>query len=206
MQPTDAAVARAALVLAGSLSSAPLAAQACREPHYRWTQKTDTSLAARSSELTSVTAILTAWAPPHLASRDRCAPRTGRELRVYRLTAWVRRVEKVKDDGDWHIELTERADSPADSCIVVEVPDPRYSRRYGQARAALDSLLGERNIGRRGVLDRPARVRIAGAAFFDGQHRRGGRGSDEIDGEHGRCNSSVRALWEIHPVYRVTRP
>jgi hypothetical protein len=43
-------------------------------------------------------------------------------------------------------------------------------------------------------------------AFFDGQHRRGGRRSDRIDGGHGRCNSSVRALWEIHPIYRIGSP
>jgi len=206
MRPTDAAVARAALVLAGSLPSAPLAAQACREPHYRWTQKTDTSLAVRSFEPTSVTAILTTWAPAHLASRDRCAPRADRELRGYRLTAWVRRVEKVKDDGDWHIELTEGAASPVDSCVVVEIPAPKYGSRYALARAALDSLLGGRKIRKGGALEQPALVRVAGAAFFDGQHRRGGRRSDETDGGHGRCNSSVRALWEIHPVYRVIPP
>ena len=199
MRRPEAALVQAALGLAGLLTSESLAAQACREPHYRWTQKTDTALADRPPEPTAVARILAAWAPPDLASGDRCAPRTARELRVYQLTAWVRRVEKVKDDGDWHIEVTERADSPADSCIVVEIPEPRYSPRYAQARAALDALIGGRKIGKRSV-------RIAGAAFFDGQHRRGGRRSALIDGEHGRCNSSVRALWEIHPVYRVTRP
>ena len=196
-----------ALVLAGlHARAAPLAAQQCREPHYRWTQKTDTALATLSADPTSVTAILATWAPPNLASRDRCARRTDRELRVYRLTGWVRRVEKVKDDGDWHIELTQRADSPADSCVVVEIPAPKYSARYALARAALDSLLGGRKIRKGGALDQPVLVRVAGTAFFDGQHRRGGRRSAAIDGEHGRCNSSVRALWEIHPVYWVTRP
>jgi len=206
MRRPEAALVQAALGLAGLLTSPSLAAQACREPHYRWTQKTDTALTDRPPEPTSVAKILAAWAPPDLASRDHCARRTARELRVYQLTAWIRRVEKTKDDGDWHIEVTERADSPADSCIVVEIPEPRYSPRYAQARAALDALIGGRKIGKRGVLDRPVRARIAGAAFFDGQHRSGGRRSAHIDGEHGRCNSSVRALWEIHPVYRVTRP
>jgi len=42
-------------------------------------------------------------------------------------------VEKVKDDGDWHIELTQRADSPADSCVVVEIPAPKYSARTGRS-------------------------------------------------------------------------
>jgi len=195
-----------ALGLAGLVLAAPLGAQACREPHYRWTEKTDTTLAGVTPQPMSVSALLASWAPPDLGPRDRCAPRADRELEVYAVTAWVRRVDKVKDDGDWHVELTERADSPADSCVVVEIPAPRYGPRYAWARAALDSLIGNRKIRKGGVLARPVRARISGAAFFDGQHRRGGRRSDRIDGEHGRCNSSVRALWEIHPVYRVTSP
>ena len=209
MPRPDPAAALVALGLAGLLAGAPgapVGAQACREPRYRWTQKTDTALADLAPQATSVSAILATWAPPDLGPRDRCAPRSQRELGVYGVTAWVRRVDKFKDDGDWHVELTERADSPADSCIVVEIPARKYSARYAGARAALDSLIGDRKIRRGGVLARPVRALISGAAFFDGQHRRGGRRSDKIDGEHGRCNSSVRALWEIHPVYHVTSP
>ena len=206
MQRPEAGAVLATLALAILPPGGPGAAPQCREPHYRWSQKTDTSLAALSPHPTSVTAILAGWAAPNIASRDRCAPRADRELRVFALTGWVRRVEKVKDDGDWHIELTEGAASPVDSCVVVEIPAPKYGSRYALARAALDSLLGGRKIRKGGALEQPALVRVAGAAFFDGQHRRGGRRSDETDGGHGRCNSSVRALWEIHPVYRVTPP
>jgi len=195
-----------ALGLAGLPTGAPLRAQRCREPHYRWSQKTDTGLALVPPQATSVSAILATWTPPDFGPRDRCALRADRELLAYSLTAWVRRVDEVKDDGDWHIELTERADSPSDSCVVVEIPAPQYSPRYAQARAALDSLISDVKVRKRGILARPLRARISGAAFFDGQHRRGGRRSDKIDGAHGRCNSSVRALWEIHPVYRVTSP
>lgn len=207
MRRPDAAGALAALALAAVLSPArPLWGQGCREPHYRWTQKIDTSLAALPPDPASVAAILASWAPPNIAPRDRCARRSDRELRVYLLTGWVRRVAKVKEDGDWHIELTERADSPADSCIVAEIPAPRYSARYAVARTALDSLIRGRQIGKGGVLSRPVLAGVVGAAFFDGQHRRGGRRSDETDGGHGRCNASVTALWEIHPVYRVITP
>ncbi len=198
--------AAAGLALVGLFAAAPLEAQRCREPHYRWTQKVDTSLALLPPQPTSVAAILATWAPPNLTPRDRCARRADRELQAYTLTAWVRLVDKFKDDGDWHVELSERADSPADSCIVVEIPAPRYSSRYARARAALDSVIGRRNIGKRGVLRQPVRARVTGAAFFDGQHRAGGSWSDKTDGGHGRCNSSVRALWEIHPVSEVTRP
>ena len=205
MRLPDAPGAPAALALVVLLSqTTSVRAQQCREPHYRWTAKTDTTLASVAPQPTSVTAILTTWAPPDLAARDRCAPRAGRERHVYRLTAWVRLVDRKQDDGDWHIELTARADSPADSCIVTEIPLSQYGVRYERARAALDAVVGARKIGRTGVLRAPVRVQITGAAFFDGQHRGGGRRSDKIDGEHGRCNSSVRALWEIHPVYSVT--
>lgn len=205
MRRPETAVALAAVALAG-LRAPPLAAQRCREPHYRWTQKVDTSLATLTPRLASVAAILLTWEPPNLTSRDRCTPRAGRELQVYRLAGWVRRVDKVKDDGDWHVELTERADSPADSCVVVEIPAPRYGPRYARARAALDSLIATRKIGRGGAFAQPVRARISGAAFFDGQHRGSGKRSDRSDGAHGRCNSSLRALWEIHPVYEVMPP
>src|SRR5882762_5416261 len=117
----EPAAALVALGLAGLMAGAPLGAQACREPHYRWTQKTDTALAALAPQATSVSAILATWAPPHLGPRERCALRSGRELGVYSVTRWVRRADKLKDDGAWHVELTERADSPSDSCIVVEI-------------------------------------------------------------------------------------
>ena len=205
MRLPDAPGAPAALALVVLLSqTTSLGAQQCGEPHYRWTAKTDTALASVAPQPTSVTAILTTWAPPDLASRDACALRAGRERRVYRLTAWIRLVDRRKDDGDWHLELTARADSPVDSCIVAEIPLSQYGVLYERARAALDAAVGARKIGRNGVLRAPVLVQITGAAFFDGQHRGGGRRSDKSDGEHGRCNSSVRALWEIHPVYSVT--
>ena len=188
------------------LAGTSLRAQACREPHYRWSVKVDTTAVAVPPRPTSVAAILTTWAPPLLGSRDDCAPRGDRERQTYTLLAWVRRVDKYKDDEDWHLELTDRADSPADSCIVAEIPHPRYSARYALARSALDSLIAGRRLGKGGILRRPVQARVMGLAFFDGQHRRGGRRSERIDGGHGRCNAAVRALWEIHPVYRIGSP
>jgi len=199
-------VGGATLGVIAVLAGTPLTAQACREPHYRWTKKVDTSGVAVPPQPTSVAAILATWAPPLLGSRDVCAPRRDRELRTSSLLAWVRRVDQHKDDGDWHLEVTDRGDSPADSCIVAEIPDPRYSSRYALARSALDSLIVAHRVGKGGMLRRPVRARVTGLAFFDGQHRRGGRRSERIDGGHGRCNASVQALWEIHPVYRIGSP
>jgi hypothetical protein len=173
----------------------------CAEPRYRWSAKVDTALAAGAPVATLVTAVLATWPPPDLTPRDRCAARRERELTLRGVTGWVRRVDKYKDDADWHIELTERQDSPPDSCIVVEIPSPRYGSVYARARASLDSLLGPRAIGRNTLVARPRRVRIVGPAFFDGEHRRGA--TLDIGKPHGRCNSSIRALWEVHPVYAV---
>jgi len=61
-------------------------------------------------------------------------------------------------------------------------------------------------LDKQGDLDAPLEVRIVGAAFYDGQHRRTTRKRDLTDGGHGRCNSSPRALWEVYPVYAVLRP
>lgn len=206
MRLIEDAVVLVTVAVVTALSARPARAQVCREPHYRWTQKVDTSLVTVSPEAISVATILATWGPPNLGPRDRCAPRGERERQTYALLVWVRRVDKFKDDGDWHLELTDRPDSPADSCIVAEIPAPRYGAWYTRARRALDSLIAENTRGRGATLRPPVRARIIGLAFFDGQHRRGGRRSDRIDGEHGRCNASVRALWELHPVYRVTSP
>ena len=48
--------------------------------------------------------------------RFQCSDREEKELRVYRVLGWVRRIKKHEADGDWHFELTQRADTPTDSC------------------------------------------------------------------------------------------
>src|SRR2546425_11075696 len=115
----DPAATLVALGLAGLGAAAPLGAQACREPHYRWSQKTDTTLATVAPQPTSVSAILASWAPPNLGPRDPCAPRTNYELGVYTLTAWVRRGDQGKNDGGWAAQPPPRAHSPFDSLWCV---------------------------------------------------------------------------------------
>jgi hypothetical protein len=44
----------------------------------------------------------------HGQAMYKCAPREGRELSVYSVTRWVRRVRKAEDDGDWRFEMTAR--------------------------------------------------------------------------------------------------
>src|SRR5205814_7331802 len=118
---------------------------------------------------------------PAIRARDWCAPRAARELLVYRVGGWVRRLETSKDDGDWHIELTERRDGPADSCIVAEIPQGKLGSAYRQARADLRRLVADRRRSKGGVLAKPVGVQLVGAAFLDGHHRAGGRPPAVLD-------------------------
>ena len=145
--------------------------------------------------------ILTNWAPLGLTNKDRCARRMGREDSVFAVVGWVRRLRLHEADGDWHVELTEARATPVVSCIIVEIPAERYGMVYGRARGALAALVDTTQLGPAGDLHSSVRVQFTGAAFFDGFHQQGGQGS-----QHGRCNSSLRALWELHPVYQVTPP
>ena len=178
-------------------------AQTCDQSHYRWSEKNDESLASLTPQRVSITTILTTWdtLPFTRGATYRCAGRAGHERRVYRVRAWVRAVRKAEEDGDWHVELTARENTPIDSCIVAEIPPAHPDGTFGRARADLDTLLASSVVRSDGTVDPPVQLRFIGAAFFDGEHR----GSDHTrtDGHHGRCNSSARALWELHPVYWV---
>src|SRR5438105_841967 len=78
-------MARLVVIVMSWLLLAPSAgrAQACAEPHYRWSEKVDTALQARPAVPVDIAAILTAWAPLSLTSRAMCAPRRGREDSVF---------------------------------------------------------------------------------------------------------------------------
>lgn len=178
--------------------------QTCNPPHYRWDVKTDTTLAGRPTTRATIPEILTQWTTPPLGPSQGCAARAGRELNVYVVQGWIRRIERSKDDGDWHIELTAGPRSSPDSCIVVEIPLGSLGAVFARARTQLDALLAGRKLDKDGDLRTPLAAAITGAAFFDGQHRRTTRKRDVTDGGHGRCNTSLRALWELHPVYGVS--
>jgi len=180
--------------------------QQCDSPHYRWAQKIDTTLRAMAPRDVTIGTILNDWPVPPIGSdeADRCHARVAEERTVYRVVGWLRRIDRKKDDGDWHLELTERRHDAVGDCIVVEIPLPTYHPTFGRARAALDSLLQSTRIDRDGDLGKPIRIVVTGAPFFDGQHL--GKKQRLVARDHGRCNSSARALWEIHPVYDVQRP
>jgi SH3 domain-containing protein len=172
------------------------------EHHYRWAAKTDLEQSGLTPQSVSIPALLQ-WVPLGLGQdlASWCAPRRGRELEAFAVTGWVRRVRQHETDGDWHVEITASSGTDPDSCIVVEIPDPTYDTRFSTARDALDSLLQGSAMSAAGDITPPVRVQFVGAAFYDGWHSSGtgARG-------HGRCNSSLGALWEIHPVFSVTSP
>jgi len=193
----------ACLLLVLPLATRPAAAQ-CTDPHYRWTEKTRESLASVTPVKRSVGTIL-GWATLEFTgqSQFKCAPRKGHELSVYAVLGWVRRVKTHETDGDWHIELTARQDSDTGSCMIVEIPPADLGANYAQARTDLQGLV---TWDSHGDVVPPVRLRFIGAAFFDGEHRGNAQHRDETDGAHGRCDSSARALWELHPVYWVRQP
>jgi hypothetical protein len=182
-------------------------AQNCDQPYYRWSAKIDASLADSSPRTTYVPSILRQRTPLVLFAGDACAGRQGREVRVYSVAGWVRRVKKHEADKDWHIEITASRDALPDSCIVAEIPladQDGQPGNYAEARRALDSLLADAPAGLSALGDvtPPVRLRFIGAAFYDGFHHTRAGGAYN----HGRCNASARALWEIHPVYWVRPP
>ena len=194
--------------LVAALTIVPLApahAQTCTEPHYRWSEKIDTSFAHQTPTDADVSGML-AWAPRTITAKDKCAKRIGREKNVYAVTAYVRRIKLRESDGDWHIEITEEESTPVPaSCVIVEIPAAANGSRYGEAREQLAGLVDTTHLGPNGDLTAPVQVTFTGAAFFDGYHQKTTQGV-KCASQHGRCNSSVRALWELHPIYEVQAP
>lgn len=188
------------------LGPAIVRAQVCAPPHYRWDQKTDTTFAKASSTSVDVSDVL-AWAPRTLTRKDKCAARVGHEKKVYEVTAWVRRIRLHETDGDWHIEITEEEDSPvAANCMIAEIPDPQYGAVYAQARHALAGLVDTTSLSHAGDLPAAVQVTFVGTAFYDGYHQKKLANGKTQAVQHGRCNSSASALWELHPVYQVEAP
>lgn len=152
--------------------------------------------------------VLRSWPLPAYTSeaRFKCAIRADRELDVYSITGWVRRIKKHETDGDWHIGLTARKSGDVKQCLIVEIPPAEEHELFDEARQALEGFIPESAIDSRGDVADPVKLNFVGPAFFDGEHRDGRNRRDKTDGAHGRCNASARALWEIHPVLFVVEP
>lgn len=113
------------------------------------------------------------------------APRTGRELRLFRIPraflqlAWVN-----PGDCDLHLEISETASRNAPRVIVETSVDPGFCPARQGLKQQLAEL-GEQMHTGSGELRQPRPVEVLGLAFQDFQHRRG--------------SSRVATVWELHP-------
>jgi len=189
-------VALAGTVASTAFGQAPLTN--CGDAyHYRWAQKTDTSLASKQPTAVELSQIVDTWTAPQLPADDWCAARQGNELHVYSVTGWVRLL-RHETDLDWHIELTATSTGPITQCMIAEIPATKYSALFASARTSLTDALQHATVDSSGPVRPPVRLRFVGAAFFDGWHLTHGR--------HGDCNQQPGGLWELHPVFRVEQP
>jgi len=172
----------------------------CGDAHFfRWKEKT--VLPSDGQPAVATVKQVLAWAPLPIGKdlASWCEVRSGRELKQYSVTGWVRTI-RPEDDGDLHVELTSTATAPVTSCVVVEIPPESYGQVFADAKGALDNAIPATD--RTGpTVKHPTRLRFEGLAFFDGWHATAG-----LPSGHGHCNSTKGAVWELHPVAKVSQP
>ena len=171
------------------------------EAHYRWKEKISKSGFTQQPGKPSVSAALQ-WIPLSFSGHDLlswCTARSGRETKTFSVLGWVRRTRK-EADGDVHIEITQNASDPVTNCFVVEIPAADLSPKFNQARTDLATLLSVSQLTDQDFTT-PTHVRFAGLAFWDGWHA-----TSTLPVNHGRCNSTKGAAWELHPVFKVSAP
>jgi len=171
------------------------------ERHYRWSAKIATSGFSPTPGKPSVNTALN-WTPLSFSGHDLlswCTARSGRETKPFSVSGWVRRT-RAEADGDVHVEITQNRTDSVDNCFVVEIPAADLSPRFNKARNDLAALLSVSQISDKDF-DTPTQVRFTGLAFWDGWHA-----TSALPVNHGRCNSTKGAAWELHPVFKVTAP
>jgi hypothetical protein len=169
--------------------------------HYRWSAKIATSGFSPTPGKPSINTALN-WAPLPFSGHDLlswCTARSGRETKPFSVVGWVRRT-RAEADGDVHVEITQNRTDAVESCFVVEIPAADLSPRFNKARNDLAALLSVSQISDKDF-DTPTQVRFTGLAFWDGWHA-----TSALPVNHGRCNSTKGAAWELHPVFKVSAP
>ena len=167
--------------------------------HYRWSAKITTSGFTPTPTKPSVSAALN-WTPLPFSGHDLlswCEARSGRETKPFSVLGWVRRT-RTETDGDVHVEITQKANDAVTDCFVVEIPAADLSPRFNKARNDLAALLSVSQLSDTDFTT-PIRVRFTGLAFWDGWHA-----TSTLPANHGRCNSTKGAAWELHPVFKVS--
>jgi hypothetical protein len=169
--------------------------------HYRWSAKIATSGFSQTPGKPSVNTALN-WTPLAFSGHSLlswCEARSGQETKTFSVLGWVRRT-RAEADGDVHVEITQNRNDAVENCFVVEIPAADLSPRFNTARNDLAALLSVSQISDKDFAT-PTQVRFTGLAFWDGWHA-----TSTLPVNHGRCNSTKGAAWELHPVFKVSAP
>src|SRR5579864_233935 len=159
----------------------------------RWAAKTDLQEPpANMADIKKITpAHMLAWPGPggHIDQRtERIAP----ENQWYAVTGRIEKV-KVEDDGDIHVEMK---DIGTDASIVVELPlGPRWCdlrKMVFSWTNATFPLTGKFKLTQHPI------ITVVGKAFYDIDH------SGKDTHTNRRNYDQSIAVWEIHPVMKIT--
>ncbi len=205
--PRELMIPRARAITADALTAAAEKGfpKCGTEKHYRWDAKVHATLHTSLAAVTIAT-ILTKWTkPPFVVGKSLaawCVDRSPPENVTHSVTGFLSRIKRGEADRDWHIELTQTAKGPVGRCIVAEIPDPSFDKRFTKSRNDLLARIASAgaHTDSHGDISPRVRITIIGSAFYDGWHS---KADGTPDGAHGRCNSNARALWEIHPIFKV---
>ena len=115
-------------------------------------------------------------------------------------TGWLHLVAG-ETDGDYHIQMSDSADS-GDHCLIVEVPnegakftaDASLRPKFAAVRELIRTkmLAGKEPVSGGNVMKHPVYVTVTGIMFYDDAHV-----GDEPRGKKGM---KAATLWELHPV------
>ena len=159
----------------------------------RWAAKTDLQEPpTNAAEIKKITpAHILAWQGPG-GRIDQRTDRIAAEHQWYAVTGRIEKV-KVEDDGDIHIEMK---DIGADASIVVELP---LGPPWCEMRKTVFSWTNATFplTGKFKVTQHPV-ITVVGKAFYDIDH------SGKDTHTNRRNYDQSLAVWEIHPVMRLT--
>jgi len=198
---------RLARVLVLSLVSVFFLLPARQVQHERWPIKTSYGDATKNPKKISLDVLGKLPVPQGVTWKkysDRLIPGTFggyKEGDFVEMAAWLHLAAFSTDDSDYHLQVTGFRDK-GDSCIIVEIPDPRNTAsrtiksHWQDARAFVESLCGGMRPSEDGTVFKDAiYVKVTGQLFYDASHK--------DPGSRGKGKMVARTSWEIHPVWTI---
>jgi hypothetical protein len=180
----------------------------CRCEHchgeYRWQDKTVKTEPPPSIPDHLKPSEVGAWTGPG-GTFHKDTPRVAEELRWYQVTGRVTLV-KIEPDGDLHIQLVDEGATDDSVNLVVEVP---AGEPWCNIRETVFGWMTSKppfsTNGRKFHITANPVVTVTGMAFYDATH---GQGDSNANRRHVPANATPVtqhvAIWEIHPVMRLT--